>query len=278
MKTEAPLYTKEAKKISKMVSLPIDIFTSEWNKDLIQQVIVSLTSNQRQRTAHTKGRSEVRGGGKKPYRQKGTGRARHGSIRSPLWVGGGVTFGPTNEKDYSKKINKKMRAKALSAVLSKKLEEKTVACVEDMKLESPKTKIAAKILSTIKKDFGQKEQTNTLVVLPQKNIMQSKSWSNLHRLFLTDIDTLNALDVFRHTTIIFVSPEECMEKLSDRLSEKINKQTTPKEKKETKSTSIKKTAIKSKKIAKKKVVKKVSKKKVVKKAVKKVAKKQSKNK
>ncbi len=269
MKTEAPLYTKEAKKISKMVSLPADIFTSEWNKDLIQQVIVSLSSNQRKRTAHTKGRSEVRGGGKKPYRQKGTGRARHGSIRSPLWVGGGVTFGPTNTKDYSKKINKKIRAKALSIVLSKKLEENTVACVENMKLESPKTKIAAKILSTIKKDFGQKEQTNTLVVFPQKNIVQSKSWCNLHRLFLTDIDTLNALDVFRHTTIIFVSPEECMEKLSDRLSEKINKQKTTKEKTETKSTATKKIVKKSVKKATKKVAKKVSKKKVTKETVKK---------
>ena len=156
MKTEAPLYTKEAKKISKMVSLPVDIFTSEWNKDLIQQVIVSLSSNQRQRTAHTKGRSEVRGGGKKPYRQKGTGRARHGSIRSPLWVGGGVTFGPTNEKDYSKKINKKMRAKALSAILSKKLEEKNCGLRRRYEIRVTKNKNRSKNTIYNKKRFWTK--------------------------------------------------------------------------------------------------------------------------
>ena len=124
MKTEAPLYTKEAKKISKMVSLPIDIFTSEWNKDLIQQVIVSLTSNQRQRTAHIKRFCQsVRGGGKKPYQTK-----RHRSSETRVhfdlrrWVGGGVTLnGPDNTKNLiilPTKINKKYESKQSSILQS----------------------------------------------------------------------------------------------------------------------------------------------------------------
>ena len=257
MKIEAPLYTKEAKKTTKNVSLPESIFGSEWNKDLIYQVIVSLTSNQRQKTAHTKDRASVRGGGKKPYRQKGTGQARHGSIRSPLWRGGGVTFGPKNEKNYSKKVNKKMRAKALSVILSEKAKLGNIACVEDLKLNKPKTKITSDVLSAIKKDFKQKPQTNTLVVFSSKDFNSEKSWSNLHRSFLTDVDTLNALDVFRHTTVIFVDPEKCIEKLKERLLEKLKTNNIKKEGQEKK---VVKKVIKK---AVKKVVKKVVKKKIV---------------
>ncbi len=259
MKIEAPLYTKEAKKTTKKISLPENIFGSEWNKNLVYQVIVSLTSNQRQKTAHTKDRANVRGGGKKPYRQKGTGQARHGSIRSPLWRGGGVTFGPKNEKDYSKKVNKKMKAKALSVILSEKAKMGSIACVEDLKLETPKTKITSAVLSVIKKDFKHNLKTNTLVVFSSKDSNLEKSWSNLHRSFLTDIDTLNALDVFKHTTVIFVDPEKCIEKLEGRLSEKLKTNSIKKEPKEEKV--VKKPVLKV--VKKKTVAKKKNKKETV---------------
>ena len=100
------IFDKAGKSVGK-IDLPIEVFGLDSNDSLVHQVYIAKRANQRRTYAHTKDRSEVRGGGKKPWRQKGTGRARHGSNRSPIWVGGGVTFGPTNERNFSKKINKK---------------------------------------------------------------------------------------------------------------------------------------------------------------------------
>src|SRR3990167_5955176 len=113
------IYNQAGEKTSTM-NLPKEIFEIKFNADLVHQIAVSLSANKRQISAHSKTRSEVRGGGKKPWRQKGTGRARHGSIRSPLWKGGGVTFGPRKDKVYEKDVPKKMRRKALLMVLSEK--------------------------------------------------------------------------------------------------------------------------------------------------------------
>jgi large subunit ribosomal protein L4 len=120
--------------------LPKEIFDVEINPDLIHQVVVAQTANRRRVIAHTKGRGEVRGGGKKPWRQKGTGRARHGSIRSPLWKGGGVTFGPTKERTFKKEINKKMKRKALFMVLTAKAKNNLLLVLDKIILEQPKTK------------------------------------------------------------------------------------------------------------------------------------------
>ena len=135
-------YNKEGKKVGKK-RLPKEIFEVPINSDLVHQVVLSQIANRRQKTAKTKDRAEVRGGGRKPWRQKGTGRARAGSIRSPIWRGGGVTFGPTSERVFSKKIPKKMRRKALFMVLSAKAKEKLILVLDDLKSEKPKTKIMA---------------------------------------------------------------------------------------------------------------------------------------
>ena len=118
------------------IDLSESIFNRPWNADLVHQVVTGMQANARSGRAHTKDRGEVRGGGKKPWRQKGTGRARHGSIRSPLWRGGGVTFGPTQDQNFSLKINKKAKRKSILMGLSDKVDKKN-------SLKMTKTKIAA---------------------------------------------------------------------------------------------------------------------------------------
>src|SRR3990167_1999081 len=128
---ESVVYNIEGKKAG-TITLPDSIFGVRWNADLVKQVADSLMSTKRKPVAHTKNRGEVRGGGKKPWQQKGTGRARHGSTRSPIWIGGGVSGGPRNEKNFDKKINKKMKAKALYTILSAKLKNGEVLFVDDL--------------------------------------------------------------------------------------------------------------------------------------------------
>src|SRR5262249_46854734 len=122
------------------VSLPAELFAAPWNADLVHQVVTGMQANARPTVANTKFRGEVSGGGKKPWKQKGTGRARHGSTRSPIWVGGGTTHGPRAEKVYAVKINKKMRSAALASVLSKKLADGEVIFVDSLAFSAPKTK------------------------------------------------------------------------------------------------------------------------------------------
>jgi large subunit ribosomal protein L4 len=140
-----PLYNQEAEVIGD-VELSNKIFGVPMNGDLLHQVVIALTANKRQIVAHAKGRSEVRGGGRKPWKQKGTGRARHGSIRSPIWKGGGVTHGPTKEKIYTKKINRKMARRALAIALSAKNTEKQMVVVDSLMPQEIKTKILSHIL------------------------------------------------------------------------------------------------------------------------------------
>src|SRR5579863_482461 len=154
------VYTKEGKEAGDM-NLPKEIFEVPMNADLVHQVLISQNANARQVSAHTKTRGEVRGGGRKPWRQKGTGRARHGSTRSPIWKGGGVSGGPRNDAVYAKTIPTKMRRKALFMVLSEKAKKNLLVVLDAYSTEKPKTKDMAMM---IKKLPG--AETSRLVVSP----------------------------------------------------------------------------------------------------------------
>src|SRR3989344_5840193 len=128
---ESPIYNQQGKVTGK-ITLPESIVGVPWNADLVHEVVRLMNSNSRTAIAHTKTRGEVRGGGKKPWKQKGTGRARHGSSRSPIWVVGGVAHGPLAEKNYKRKVSKSMRAQALFSVLSKKLKDGEIIFVDSL--------------------------------------------------------------------------------------------------------------------------------------------------
>lgn len=200
------------------ITLPNSVFGVKWNADLVHQVALAMQANKRAGTAHTKDRSEVSGGGKKPWAQKGTGRARHGSSRSPIWVGGGVTFGPRTDKDYSQKINKKMRTKALFTVLSKKLSLGKVLFVDTISLSEMKTKSAVEVISSLSKISGferlsSKKPTTALIALSKADKLVEKSFANLPGITVGLAKDLNALDAMSFNHIVFVNPEEVVANL-----------------------------------------------------------------
>lgn len=198
---EYPLYNQEGKNIGTL-ELPEKIFGLKMNEDLIYQVATSQMSNKRQVIAHAKGRAEVRGGGKKPWRQKGTGRARHGSIRSPLWKGGGATFGPTKERNFKKKLNRKMVRKALFVALSSKARENQLLMVEDIQLQNPKTKEMAGVFKNFLSMFG--KNPNVLVVLPNGNDNVKIASKNLPHLKTVQASDLSPLEVLGHKHLLFI--------------------------------------------------------------------------
>lgn len=179
------------------MELPEKIFGVELNSDLVHQVMVAQMANRRQVSAHTKGRGEVSGGGKKPWAQKHTGRARHGSIRSPIWVGGGVTFGPTNERVYDKKINAQMRRKALFMVLSEKVRMNLVVLLEDLKLDGAKTKALKTLLGTLPCD-----NQNTLIALPDMQHDIIRAGNNLQNARTMQARELNVLDLLHYKYLV----------------------------------------------------------------------------
>jgi large subunit ribosomal protein L4 len=142
------VYNVKNEKVSS-VELPDGLFAAPWRPALVQQVLLAQRANARRPWAHAKDRSEVSGGGKKPWRQKGTGRSRHGSIRSPLWSGGGKSHGPNKERDFSQKVNKKMRRAAMASVLSRKLRDSQVKVFDSLAVSEPKTKLASEMLRGI---------------------------------------------------------------------------------------------------------------------------------
>jgi len=188
------VYSQKGEKTGQ-IRLPKEIFGKEFKPELIHQVVVSMQSNKRQATAHTKNRGEVRGGGKKPWRQKGTGRARHGSIRSPIWIGGGVTFGPRNERNYKKIIPKNMRRAALFSVLSAKAKDDEILIIDNIKIEKPKTKLIYSILNDLLKKLKKKTVKSCLLVSPKKDEDLLKVIKNIQGVELIEARNLNVLDL-----------------------------------------------------------------------------------
>lgn len=212
---KANIFTKEGVSAGD-VTLPESVFGVAWNADLVHEVVVGMQANAREGNAHTKDRSEVRGGGKKPWRQKGTGRARHGSRRSPIWVGGGVTFGPRNEKDFSKKINKKARAKAFASTISKKLTDGEVIFVDSLMLEEPKTAVAKTVVEALAKgtehaDLATKRQNAALVVLPERNLATEKSFRNFGNVEVAQAKDINPVDLLTYKYVVVAEPQKAIE-------------------------------------------------------------------
>jgi len=221
-KLETTVYTQEGKESGK-ISLPESLFGIAWNPDLVHEVVVGMQSNARAGTAHTKDRSEVRGGGRKPWRQKGTGRARHGSRRSPMWTGGGVTFGPRNEKDYSKKINKKVRAKALASVLSRKLTDGELVFVDSLTFSEPKAADAKKMLTALGsvkgvEEIATKRKNAALIVLTGRDENTEKSFRNFKQILVDQVKDVNPVVLLTYKYIVFVQPAEVLETLEKRVT------------------------------------------------------------
>jgi len=189
--------------------LPKEIFEVKINPDLVHQVVVSQMANRRKVIAHAKGRAEVRGGGRKPWRQKGTGRARHSSIRSPLWKGGGVTFGPTKERVFKKKINKKMRRIVLFMVLSAKAKNNLLLILDKLSLPEAKTKLMTKIL--VKLPF--KNKISCLIALPRPDKTVIRVTKNIPNTQTVEARNLNVLDLLSFKYLIM--PEETIKVIKE---------------------------------------------------------------
>lgn len=177
-------------KKSGSMDLNADVFGKEYNEALIHQVIVAQLANKRQGTKSALTRAEVRGGGIKPWRQKGTGRARHGSIRSPQWVKGGVVFAP-KPRDFRKKVNKKMKDAALCSALSKKLVDGNIVVIKDLELKEAKTKQMVKVLNDLK------IASSALIVLDGENLNVVRASRNIPKIITTDVELINLYDLVK---------------------------------------------------------------------------------
>lgn len=167
------------------------------NPSLVHEVVVAQQANARHPIANTKTKGEVRGGGKKPWKQKGTGRARQGSIRSPQWVGGGITFGPTSERNFSVKVNRKAKQKALFMALSDKVLSDKLVVLESFAPKEPKTKIAAALFQKLP------ISRRALVVIPKSDPSLLRMVRNLQNVHLITVNSLNIVDVLAYPMLVF---------------------------------------------------------------------------
>lgn len=224
---EAIIYNQKGEEAGK-IKLPEAIFGLPKNDDLVHQVIVSMQSNLRNIVAHVKGRGDVRGGGKKPWQQKGTGRARHGSIRSPLWRGGGVTHGPNKDKNYERKINKKMKIKALYTILSQKARDNEILFVSDFSFAKPKTQEAVSVLKSFSKivdykNILSKKKNSAYLALGKADSNIKKSFSNLGNTKVDTVRNLNPLDVMNYKYLVIEQPEESIKFIQGKMEKKVSK-------------------------------------------------------
>lgn len=215
----ADIFNAQGKK-SGSLQLPENIFGVAWNESLMHQVVTSMQDNARTNVAHAKGRGEVRGGGRKPWAQKGTGRARHSSIRSPIWRGGGITHGPNKNEVFSRTIPKKMRAKALFMALSKKLKDGEIVFVNSFELDKPSTASAKKALVALAKSGFEKLNASknniALVAFSDAKDASVKSFRNIGNVRYASVRDLNPVSVLRHSYLILENPEAAVAILAHR--------------------------------------------------------------
>lgn len=192
-----PVYNSNAES-TKELELDPRIFGVKPKKEVIQQVVVAQQANTRTVLAHVKDKSEVRGGGRKPWRQKGTGRARHGSIRSPLWLGGGVTFGPSADRNFAKRVNKKQKQLALAMCLTDRAADQAVAVFEKLELASGKTKDLNNWLKAVKEKVGSLASAKKLLlILDNNDKVLIKAALNLKNVNTILADSLNCVEILK---------------------------------------------------------------------------------
>ncbi|MBX4200524.1 50S ribosomal protein L4 [Candidatus Parcubacteria bacterium] len=190
------VYNQTGKEAGEM-TLPKEIFEVPMNADLVHQVLISQTANMRQVGAHTQTRGEVRGGGRKPWRQKGTGRARHGSTRSPIWKGGGVSGGPRNDKNYSKTVPSKMKRKALFMVLSEKAKNNLLVVMDSMEIAKPKTKEIAAAMNKLPI-----KANSRLVAYNSKDKNMFLAARNIKKTGVSEARNLNVVDLLNYKYLL----------------------------------------------------------------------------
>ena len=194
MSLKIKVYNKKAEAV-KDLELNKKIFAVKVNNELLHQVVVGQMANARQVLADTKGKSEVSGGGKKPWKQKGTGRARAGSSRSPIWRGGGVTFGPTSDRNFKKKINQKSKQRAMFMVLSERLAEGSLVILDDLAFENYKTKDFSQMISAIETKVLETKRRDLLIINGSKDERTFFSARNLKDVKIINPENINALEL-----------------------------------------------------------------------------------
>jgi len=223
IETIVPVYNFFDAKELRKIELPQKVFDGKINNSLVHQVILMYQAAKRAGTASTKTRGEVSGGGKKPWRQKGTGRARAGSIRSPLWRGGGTVFGP-HPKDYLYSLPRKMKRLAVKSVLNGKLRDSELFFVDNIKLEKPKTKIFAGTLKNFlkhnthkaKSDSPKKDNTSAMIIVGNPNANLKLASRNIQHVQVTGPDNFNALDILLHKNLIV--SEDALKQICKRIA------------------------------------------------------------
>jgi len=208
-----PIYSVEGREIE-TIKLNPAVFGIEVNKDAVYQVVNAYRANQRQGLASTKTRGEVSGGGRKPWKQKGTGRARVGSTRSPLWRHGGVVFGP-HPRDFSVTLPQKIRNLALKSVLSAKVKENNLIVLDEFKVESPKTKLAAKVFDNLKIHPSKKDKFDVLFLMTKLSKEISRPLSNIDFVNIGLAKDANTYEVLAHKKVLIT--KEGLRQLTERL-------------------------------------------------------------
>ncbi len=219
----ASIFSKEGKSAG-TIALPESCFGLSWNGDLVHQVITSLQTSARHPFAHVRTRGEVSGGGKKPWRQKGTGRARHGSSRSPIWVGGGVAHGPRNDKNFDRKVNKKAKDKAIATILSKKFADSEIIFLDSLSISAPKTTEIKNLLANLAtaqdtfSTLASKKHNAALIITPAHDTNTILSARNFKNIEVQTVSSINPLIISKYKYLVFVSPKESIDSLVERFN------------------------------------------------------------